>query len=111
MSNGRIEPTAVGDPSLPALLSRSRTQNIPGNDGTLNLAGAFVDREDAGVAVHSLNFGFAGVAETAVNLYCLVDDPIDHFARVQFGAGGGRAHFLSGILEKGGLVKERARGL
>ena len=65
------------------------TEEIAGDDGALDFAGAFVDGDDAGVAVHALDFRFAGVAQAAVDLHGFVDDTIDHFAGVEFGGGRG----------------------
>ena len=103
-------------------------EQVAGDDRALDLAGAFVDGDDAGIAVHALDFGFAGVALAAVDLHGFVDDAIDHFAREKFGAGGGGAHPQAGIeapmcntgpwgtrgrtqiLQEGGVVEEAAGG-
>ena len=66
-------------------------QKIAGDDGALDFAGTFVDGDNAGVAIHALDVGFARVAEAAVDLDGFVDDAIDHFAGVEFRAGGGEA--------------------
>src|SRR5208282_6062275 len=66
-------------------------EEIAGDDGALDFAGTCVDGDYAGVAVHALDFGFAGVALGAVDLDGFVDDTIDHFAGVEFGGGRGVA--------------------
>src|SRR5690242_13658831 len=49
-------------------------QKVAGDDDALDFAGAFVDGDDAGVAVHALDVGFARVAGAAVNLHGFVND-------------------------------------
>src|SRR5262249_11709933 len=58
-------------------------QQIPRGDHALHLAGACVNRDVGGVAVHALDVGFTRVAEAAVNLHRFVRDSIRHFAGVQ----------------------------
>ena len=65
------------------------TQKVAGDYGALDFAGAFVNGDYAGVAVHALDFGFAGVALGAVDLHGFVGNAIDHFAGVEFGGGRG----------------------
>src|SRR5208337_2862044 len=97
---------------------RSLPEQVAGDDGALDFAGTFVDGDDAGVAVHALDFGFAGVALAAVDLHGFVDDAIDHFAGVEFGAGGGGRRGSKGsrgsggkaVLLEGGVVEEGAGG-
>ena len=84
----------------------SLRQQIAGDDGALDFASAFVDGEDTGVAVHAFDFGFAGIAKGAMNLDSFVDHAIDHFAGIEFGAGGGGAHLAFRVFEEGGLVNE-----
>ena len=62
-------------------------EEVAGDDGALDFGGAFVDGDNASVAVHAFDFGFAGVAEGAVDLDGFVDYAIDHFGGVEFGAG------------------------
>ena len=69
--------------------SLGEIQKIAGDDGALDFAGALVDGDNAGVAVHALDVGLARVAEGAVDLDGFADDAIDHFAGVEFRAGGG----------------------
>src|ERR1700687_5041580 len=53
------------------------------DDHALNLAGAFVDRYYAGVAVHALDVSLARIAYAAVNLHRFIDYAIHHLAGVQ----------------------------
>src|ERR1700739_1272294 len=64
----------------PVPLLRGAGKEVAGDDGALYFAGAFVDGDDAGVAVHAFDIGLAGIAETAVDLHGFVDNAIDHFA-------------------------------
>ncbi len=66
-----------------------RAKKITGDNRTLDLACTLIYRDDTGVAVHAFDFGFAGVAQAAVDLHGFVDDAIDHFAGVEFGGGRG----------------------
>src|SRR5215469_5019009 len=77
---------------------------VSGDDGALDFAGSFVNGDDTRVAIHALYFGFAGIAERAMNLDGFVDDAIDHFTGVQLGAGGRR-----GVAR--GRKRRRTRGL
>ena len=105
----------------PVPLLRGAGKEVAGDDGALNFAGAFVDGDDAGVTVHAFDVRLAGIAETAVDLHGLVDNAIDHFAGVEFGAGGGGRRGGKGsrgsggggrkeIFAEGGLVEEGAGG-
>lgn len=85
-------------------------QQVASDDGALDFAGAFVDGDDAGIAVHAFHVGFAGIALAAVDLDGFVDNAVDHFAGVEFGAGSGGTHAGSGVFEERGIVGEDAGG-
>ena len=57
-------------------------QQIAGDDHALDFAGAFVNRDYAGVAIHALDVRFARIPQAAVNLHGFVRDAIHHFSRV-----------------------------
>src|SRR6202011_6351292 len=59
-------------------------QQFSGDDHALDFAGAFVNGQDAGVAVHALHRGLTGIADTAVDLHGFGGYPIGHFARIKF---------------------------
>src|SRR5216683_1544869 len=58
-------------------------EQIARDDHALNLAGAFVDRDDARVAVHALDIGLARVAHAAMYLHRFIDYAIHHLAGIQ----------------------------
>src|SRR5580700_1846735 len=64
----------------------STTEQVARDDQALNFAGAFVDREDTGVAVHALDVAFARIAHAAVNLDGLVGDAIGRLGGEKFRA-------------------------
>src|ERR1700735_3266316 len=63
-------------------------QKVAGYYQALHFAGAFVNCQDAGVAVVALDVGFTRVAAAAVDLDGVVGYAIGHFAGVEFGARG-----------------------
>src|SRR5581483_105137 len=73
----------------PAPIQRSSTatQQVAGDHDLLDLAGAFVEAEDAPVAVEALDAVVGDVARAAENLHRLVGHAADHLAREVFGAG------------------------
>src|SRR5216684_8817316 len=73
------------DPIANLAASTLGAEQVARDDHALNLAGAFVDRDDAGVAVHALDVGLARIADAAVNLHRFIDYAIHHFAGVEFG--------------------------
>src|SRR6266478_4802160 len=75
---------------LPTLL-----EQIAGDDHALDFAGAFVNGDDAGVAVHALDIGLTRITDAAMNLHGFVDDTIGHFAGVKFCLRSSRAHPFS----------------
>ena len=56
---------------------------VAGDDHALDFAGAFVNCKDAGVAVHALYRGLAGVPYSAVDLDGFGGDAIGHFAGIE----------------------------
>src|SRR5665213_2745061 len=66
-------------------------QQIARDDHALNFAGAFVNGDDASVAIHAFDVRFARIALAAVNLNCFVSHAIYHFSGIQFCARGERA--------------------
>src|SRR6266404_3809753 len=67
-------------------------KQVAGDDRALHFAGAFVDGNDAGVAVHALDIGLTRITEAAMDLHGFVNDAINHFAGVEFCLRSGRAH-------------------
>src|SRR5579864_3110127 len=61
-------------------------QQVSSDDEALNFAGAFVNRENAGVAIHALDVAFARIAHAAMNLHGLVGDAIGHLGGEKFRA-------------------------
>ena len=80
----RTSPSWAREPAVYGL----RVQKIPGNNRALNLTCPLINRNDPGVAVHALDFRFAGIAEGTVDLDGFVDNTVDHFTAIEFGAGG-----------------------
>src|ERR1700741_445811 len=78
-----------------------RQQKVPGDNCALDLACSLVNRDYAGVAVHALDFGFAGIAEGAVDLDGFVHDAVDHFGGVEFGFGRGGVSCDSWLVTRG----------
>src|SRR5712671_1497875 len=94
----------------PCCVPMLQTQ-VAGYYQALNLAGAFVDGDYAGIAVHALDIGFARIAYAAVNLHRFIDYAIHHFAGVQFRLRGRRSHFRRmRVFQPGGVMHEAARG-
>src|ERR1700739_4054566 len=60
------------------------TQQVSSDYQALNLAGAFVDREDAGVAMHARDIAFARIAHAAMNLHGLIGDAIGRLGGEKF---------------------------
>src|SRR5882724_5499021 len=85
-------------------------EQIPRDDHALDFAGAFVNRDDAGVAVHAFDIGFARIAEAAVNLHGFVRDAVGHFACVEFCLRRYATHGLSRIFQPCSIVCQTARG-
>src|SRR6266852_5997174 len=85
-------------------------KQVARDDLALDLAGAFVDRDDAGVAVHALDVGLARIADAAVNLHRFIDYAIHHFAGVEFGLRRRRAQLARmRVLQPRGVVHQAAR--
>src|ERR1700739_2218601 len=61
-------------------------QQVSSDDQALNFAGAFVDREDARVAVHALDVTFTRIAHAAMNLHSLIGDAIGRLGGKEFRA-------------------------
>src|ERR1700760_513339 len=60
-------------------------EQLAGDDGALDLAGAFPDAFDAEFAVEALGYVLAHVAAAAEHLDGPVGDPVGHFRGVQLG--------------------------
>ena len=57
-----------------------------GDDDLLDLAGAFIDAEDAHVAIEALNAIVGDIAGPTKDLHGPVGDPADHFRGIIFGS-------------------------
>src|SRR5208282_4448995 len=86
-------------------------QKIAGDDELLNLARAFIDAEDAHVAIEAFDAVIGDVARAAENLHGAVRDPPDHFGCEIFAAGRFHRHDLARVALSGGVEHHAARGV
>src|SRR5712692_11470932 len=98
------------DPIANLAASTLSAEQIARDDHALDLAGAFVDRDDARVAVHALDIGLARIAHAAVYLHRFIDYAIHHFAGVQLRFRGRGAHLRRvRVLQPRGVMHQAAR--
>ncbi len=84
---------------------------MPGDDQALDLAGAFADGHQAGIAVDALNGILAGVAVATVDLDGIATDAFRHLGGEQFCHGGVLDIVTALSFQPGGVVEQTAGGL
>ena len=94
-----------------AFTNSSIPHHVSGDDELLDLAGAFVEAQQADVAVEALDCVFGHVAGAAVDLHGAVGDLADHFGAEQLAGRGFEGDVFAGVALARGFEHHAARGV